>query len=66
MRRRTEVDDMLNLLAALAQEDDYEPPAERITELLENEDRTGPVRATDPEERMAQVRAFIIAAGGNG
>jgi len=62
LRRRKETDDMLRLLAAVAQVRDYEPPGTDLDELLD--DLGG--RAKDPALRGAQVAAFLLAAGGDG
>jgi hypothetical protein len=58
-RRELEAEDMLRLLAGLAQAGDYETPAERITAALEE---AGPA---DPAARRAEVAGFLLAAGGD-
>ncbi len=72
MRARMEVGDMLSILVQLGggKADDYEPPAERIADMLDDPgfgDLTGGSRrARDPATRAAQVAAFIAATGGDG
>lgn len=63
-RRNEEMNDLLRLLAALAGEEDYETPAERITDALA--ESVTEQRRRDPAARRAEVAAFLIAAGGDG
>lgn len=64
LRRRAEQADALLILARLAKvSDEYDLPADRIAEALETEPE-GPRRAADPEQRRAEIAAFMAAAGG--
>lgn len=64
LRRNEEMNDLLRLLAALAGDEEYETPAERVADMLA--ESVTEQRRRDPEARRAEVAAFLLAAGGDG